>query len=278
MKYFSIALIAMALLSSSAFAADKESAYERVLRTGVLRCGYIAYPPHLIVDPATGTISGISHDIIEEAAQVLGFKVEWAEELGWATTVEAMRSGRVDAICTSYWQNPVEGKYVGFTVPTFYSAVGAYVKADNKTIKANLSNVNDPAIKISASDGAISFFTAQQDFPKAMVISHPNMTDETQMLMDVDSGKADITFCETYLGEKFIKANPGSLKNLVPDHPVRLFGNTFAVPMDDYKFKSMLDSALIPMIQGGRIEKILVQYEEFPGGMYRVAKPFEMPH
>ena len=68
MKYFSIALIAMALLSSSAFAADKESAYERVLRTGVLRCGYIAYPPHLIVDPATGTISGISHDIIEEAA------------------------------------------------------------------------------------------------------------------------------------------------------------------------------------------------------------------
>ena len=140
---------------------------------------------------------------------MLGFKVEWAEELGWATTVEAMRSGRVDAICTSYWQNPVEGKYVGFTVPTFYSAVGAYVKA---VINDQAINVGDPAIKISAaSDGAISFSLPAR-FPKAMVISHPNMTDETQMLMDVDSGKADITFCETYWARNLSRPTLDHLK------------------------------------------------------------------
>lgn len=261
-----------------AYAADdaKESAYDRVLRTGVIRCGYINYPPHVIVDPATKVMSGISHDIIEEAARVLGLKVEWTEEVGWANTVETLRTGRVDAICTSFWQNPVEGKYVGFTIPMFYSAVGAYVKADNKFLKSDLSNVNDSAVRISASDGAISFFIAQQDYPKATVVSLPNMTDETQMLMEVDSGKADITFIETYLGEKFIKANPGSLKNLTPQKPVRLFGDTFAIPMDDVKFKSMIDSALIPMIEGGTVDKIIKKYEEVPNGILRVAAPYKI--
>ncbi len=276
MKFF---LTLCALLSPfSAYAADtaKESTYDRVLRTGVIRCGYINYPPHLIVDPATKAISGISHDIIEEAARVLGLKVEWAEEVGWANTVETLRTGRVDAICTSFWQNPVEGKYVGFTVPTYYSAVGAYVKADNKTLKADLSNINDPAVRISASDGAISFFIAQQDYPKATVVSLPNMTDETQMLMEVDSGKADITFIETYLGEKFIKANAGSLKNLTPQKSVRIFGDTFAIPMGDTALKSMLDSALIPMIEGGTVDRIIKEYEEVPNGILRVAAPYKI--
>lgn len=277
MKLLTALAVLLILVPLTTYAADaaKESTYDRVLRTGVIRCGYINYPPHLIVDPATKVMSGISHDIIEEAARVLGLKVEWTEEVGWANTVETLRSGRVDAICTSFWQNPVEGKYVGFTVPMFYSAVGAYVKADNKNLKSDLSNVNDLAVKISASDGAISFFIAQQDFPKATVVSLPNMTDETQMLMEVDSGKADITFIETYLGEKFIKANPGSLKNLNPQNPVRLFGDTFAIPMGDVAFKSMLDSALIPMIEGGTVDRIIKKYEEVPNGILRISQPYQ---
>ncbi|HOO50710.1 MAG TPA: transporter substrate-binding domain-containing protein [Alphaproteobacteria bacterium] len=258
------------------FAEGQDSTYDRVLKSETIRCGYINYPPHFIIDPVSGKKSGISYDIMEEAARVLGLKVEWAEELGWGNTVEALNSKRVDAVCTSFWQNPVEGKYVFFTEPMFYSAVGAYVDAENTQINSDLSNVNDPSVRVSASDGAISFYVAQQDFPKATILSLPNMTDETQMLMEVDAGKADIAFIETYLGEKFIKANPKSLKNLVPNNPVRLFGNTFALPMDDVRFKSMLDSALVPMIQGGLVDRIISKYEEVPGGIYRVAQPFEV--
>jgi ABC-type amino acid transport substrate-binding protein len=45
--------------------------------------------------------------------------------------------------------------------------------------------------------------------------------------------------------------------------------------MDDYKFKTMLDSALVQMLYGGRVDKIIKKYEEVPGGIYRVAKPYE---
>lgn len=264
-------------LPMNAYAEDaaKESTYDRVLRTGIIRCGYVNYPPYLIVDPAAKVMSGIAYDIAEELARVLNLKIEWTEEVGWANTVEALRSRRVDAICTSFWQNPVEGKYLGFTVPMFYSPVGAYVKADNTTLKRDLSNVNDPAVRVSASDGALSFFIAQRDYPKATILSLPNMTDETQMLMEVASRKADITFIETYLGEKFIKKNRGTLKNLTPDKPVRLFGNTFPIPMGDVAFKSMLDSALIPMIEGGIVDRIIKKYEEVPNEILRVAPPYQ---
>jgi len=263
-------------IMAQAASKPKESSYDRVLRTQTIRCAYINYPPHFIVDAATKKMSGISYDIMAEAARVLGLKIDWVEEVGWANTVEEIRSDRADAICTSFWQNPVEGKYLGFTTPLFYSAVGAYVRSDNNNLRKDLSNINDPKVRISASDGSISFFTAQQDYPKATTLSLPNMTDETQMLMEVNAGKADITFIETYLGEKFIKANPKSLKNLASDHPVRLFGNTFAIPIEDVKFKSMLDSALIPMIQGGVVDKIITKYEEVPNGMLRVAKPYDL--
>jgi ABC-type amino acid transport substrate-binding protein len=157
----------------------------------------------------------------------------------------------------------------------FYSAVGAYVREDEARIKPDLSNLDDKAFKISGSDGAVASTVAQQDFHHATLLSLPNMTDETQMLLEVAGRKADISFIETYLGEKFIKANPGALRNLVPDNPVRLFGNTFAVPMGDVKFKSMLDSALVQMLYGGRVDKIIKKYEEVPGGIYRVARPYE---
>lgn len=263
------------LLPFQAFAETSgQSAYNRVLASETLRCGYINYPPHIIVDPATKTITGIAHDIVEEMAALLGLKVVWAEELGWGNTVEAMRAGRVDAICNSFWQNPVEGKYVGFTVPLFYSAVGAYVRADETRIKPDLSNLNDPQFRISGSDGAVASTTARQDFPLATLISLPNLTEETQMLQEVAADKADITFIETAVGEKFLKANPGTLKNLAPSRPVRLFGNTFALPIHDAALKSMLDSALMQMLQGGRVEKILNRYEETPGTMLRVAPPY----
>ena len=44
----------------------KESTYERVIRTGEIRCAYAVYEPPLIKDPNTGKLSGIFYDVMEE--------------------------------------------------------------------------------------------------------------------------------------------------------------------------------------------------------------------
>jgi ABC-type amino acid transport substrate-binding protein len=251
-----------------------ESAYERVMRTGILRCGYINYPPHFIIDPNTSKKSGIMHDIIEEAARLLKIKVEWVEELGWGNTVTAIQSHRIDAVCTSFWQNPVEGKYLSFSMPLFYSGVTPYVQSDDDRF-ADLSLLNDPAISISATDGNMAFLIAQQDYPKAKILSLPNMSEETNQLLNVAMGKADVTFIETYLGEEYRQNNPNKLKPLFLSHPIRLFGNTVALPLNDVPLKSMLDSAFVQMLYGGSIDRIIKKYEEVPNAIFRVAKPYQ---
>ncbi len=258
-------------------APSQETTYDRVLRTGVLRCGYINYPPHFIIDPTTGQKSGISFDLMNEAARLLSLKVEWVEELGWGNTVTALQSSRVDAICTSFWQNPVEGRYLGFTMPLFYSAVGAYVRATDTRFDTDLTRLNAKDVRISVGDGNIAALIAQQTFPRATLISLPNMTDETMQLEEVKSGKADVTFIETQLGETYAQKNEGAVRNLVPAQPLRVFGNTFALPIHDTALKSMLDSALVQLLNGGFVEQTLQKYETVTGGIYRTAKPYRMP-
>lgn len=256
-------------------AAHKESVYDRVLRTKTLRCGYINYPPHLIVDANSKKMSGITYDIMEEAARLLDIKIDWAAETGWATTVSDIQSGKVDAICTSFWQNPVEGRYLSFSIPLFYSGVGAYARADDERFGTDMSTVNKPDVTLATADGAIAALIAGQDYPQAKTHALPNMTDETLLLMDVMTGKADVTFIETYVGEKFNKQNGYALRQLDPQNPLRIFGNTIALPPNEAQLKTMLDSAFVQMLYGGTIDKILKKYEEVPNGIYRVAKPYQ---
>ena len=72
------------LLTTPAFA-EKESVYDRVMRTGVIECGYFVEPPFTIRNEATGEFSGIAVDLIELIARDLNLKVEWKEQISFAT-------------------------------------------------------------------------------------------------------------------------------------------------------------------------------------------------
>jgi len=68
----------LVLMPFLALAADKEkeSAFDRVMRTKTLRCGYTIYPPFFSKDPNTGEFSGLFHDFTEQIGKELGIKIE----------------------------------------------------------------------------------------------------------------------------------------------------------------------------------------------------------
>src|ERR1700733_12800080 len=76
--------------------APKESTYDRIKRTGTIRCGYTTWNPLFYIDPKTNEKTGIFHDIMEEAGARLGVKIVWQEEIGWASITESGRNGSVD--------------------------------------------------------------------------------------------------------------------------------------------------------------------------------------
>lgn len=86
------------------------STYDRVISTGTIRCGYIPYPPGSFKDPNTGKLTGVFVETMEEAARRLDLKVQWTEEVGWATMIEGLQTNRYDMVCTPVWENATRGR------------------------------------------------------------------------------------------------------------------------------------------------------------------------
>jgi len=248
----------------------------KVLDKGEIRVGYVVYPPGMIKDANTGELSGIFHDALEEAGKNLGLKINWVEEVGWGTMIEGLNAGRYDMIGSPVWPNSSRAKNVDFTIPLNYSAVGVYTRSGDNRF-ADLTRINNGNITIATIDGEMSSFIAKATFPNAKVISLPQDSQVSQLLLNVRTGKADVTFVETAIAEEFLAQNPGSVQNIVPNNPVRSFGNTMLVPKNQDGFKSMINSALEELFNSGTVDVLIDKYEKYPGSFYRATKPYALP-
>ena len=252
-----------------------ESAYERVLRTGTLRCGYADFPPHLFIkDPNTGKFSGIFVDVMDAVAGKLNLKVEWTENTGWAGLVESLRTHRVDAFCAGKWRDAARGRYIAYGAPLFYMAVYPYVRANDHRFDHDLSLVDEPKVKISALDGEMSDLIAKQHFPKAQEVAVPQMGQMTDIFTNVIDKKADIVFNDSSIAAEFIKANPGKLRP-AQANPYQVFPTSLAVDVHEQQLLAVLDSALSEMQNTGAIDEIISKYSMDPTVFLHVAKPYQ---
>ncbi len=249
------------------------SAFERLMERGVLRCAYLPYSIQFRKDPNTGKLSGVFHDLTEELGRKLGLRVEWIEGDSWATMFEGFKHDRYDLFATGIWESPNRARVADFTMPVYFDQVCAYVRADRRGLN-RLEELDSPDVKIATLDGATAALLAREHFPRARTLSLPSTVDIAQLLMEVSSGKADVTFAGREEAETFIRRNPGSLKRLT-DKPVRCFANVIALPQNNFALKSMLDAALRTLHSAGTIERLLQAYEESPEANLRLALPYQ---
>jgi len=267
-------IIALMSLPFPALADNKyTSAYDRVMKTQTLRCGYSLYSPYFQKDINTEEFSGIFYDLTEELAKNAGLKVEWTEEVAFDDVFTGLNARRYDALCSSFWPNAIRAKVGSFTIPIAYSFVTAWVRIDEERFK-NLSQINVPETRIAIIDGAMESLIAQTDFPLATRVSSPGLTPFTDNFLKITSKKADVTFVEPSLIKEYIAANPNTLKQLSPI-PLRVFGNTIVIAKGEIELKELLDVGLNELLYSGRVEAILQKYEKYPGSFLRVAKPYE---
>lgn len=110
-------------------AAQKESVYDRVLASGTIRCGYATWPPYMMKDPNTGTLSGINYDVMELIGKELNLKIDWVEEVPWGSVYANLNANRMDVMCATIWDDGERVKQFTLSDPQFYSALYAYVRA-----------------------------------------------------------------------------------------------------------------------------------------------------
>lgn len=258
-------------------APSSKGTLEKVLSSGVIRCGYIVQPPNFLKDPQTKKISGPFPEVLEKAAAILGLKVEWTEEVAWGTMIEGLQAGRYDMIGSPVWPTGQRLRVADFTDPIDYNGVEIYVRADDSRFDANSAMLNDSKFSIATMDGEAAASIAKEDFPQAKTVSLPQMSDLSQLMLTVADGKADATFVDSIIAKQFIAKNPGKIKPLRPGFPIRLFANDMMLKQSDDAFRRALDGAISELQNNGVVDKIVSKYEPFPGAYYRVARPFQEP-
>ncbi len=252
----------------------KESAYERVMRTGTIRCGYFLFPPLAVKDPNTNILSGITVDIFNKMGANMGLKVDWVEEVSFAGLVPGLQTNRYDVICTPMWPTSARAREVEFSEPEFYAALGVWVRADDHRFDNAIESINSPDITITGVDGQIEQTVRDEQFPRAKMMSMPGGTDFTQQMMNIVTGKADVTFVDKAAGELFEQAHPGQIRNIAANSPLRVFPFSIAVAGGEIRFKNMLDVAVHELNHTGYIERKLKEYD--PKGLFLpVAKPYK---
>lgn len=248
-----------------------------IFSRGTLRVGYVSYPPGCIKDPNTGELSGVFVDVLEEAAENLGLKVEWTEEVGWGTMIEGLKADRYDLIGSPVWANSTRASKVDFTHPLFYSGIGAYVRSNDARFDESLNGIDSKDLRIATIDGEMSDIIASQDFQNAEKVSLPQLSDNSQLLLNVVDGKADVAFVEPYIAGLFLKSHPGSLKNITFDQPLRVFPNCMMLRQENIALRRALDVAIMELINVGRVNELLEKYAGGESYFYPTVKSYTVP-
>lgn len=252
----------------------KTSGLQTILDRGVIRAGYVSNPPSCTIDPNTGKVSGIFVDAIETIAEKAKLKVDWTEEVGFGSMIEGLNANRYDMVPCAIWPTTERARHAAFTQPLFYSGVGVYVRADDTRFDGNLEAINSSSVKIATIDGEMAAAIAKTDFPKAQQVSLPQLSEIATMLLNVKEGKADVTFVEKFFAHEFLKNNPGSLKNITADRPVRIFSNTILVRRGQNDLLDFLNTSMKEITNLGIVNQLLRKYEPTPGTFYALAPPY----
>lgn len=257
-------------------ASSTGAVYDRIMESETIRACYLSYPPACMKDTTSGKLSGTFVEVLEKVAENCGLKVEWTEEVGWGDHIAGLEANRYDIVGSPVWANPTRGKLTTLSKPVYYSGIGIYVRSDDDRFDSDFSKINSKDVKIVTVDGETADLIARTDYPNAERVTLPQLTDISRMFLDVTTKKADVLFAEPYYAYKFLKDNPGSIKNIAADKPIRLLGNCYMFRKGESQLEEMLDTAIEDLQNSGFVDKVIEKYEPAPNTFYRVANPYQV--
>ena len=241
-------------------ASHVETAYERVMRTGTLRCGYGLWEVGVMRDPNTGQFSGIVYDVMQEVGKSLNVKVDYALEMPWDSIGAALKSGKIDAHCAGIWATPARGRVMAFSEPLFFSPTVAFARADDGRFDNNLGRIDQPDVTVALSDDDITTEIYNNDYSHAKKFDLPALAPPEEMLLAVFNHKADVAFNSPSRLRSFEKGYPGKIKIIPSARPPRIFPDTISVDIGEQELLHVLNTAIDQAIDSGTVDKIVSKY------------------
>jgi len=254
----------------------KESAHDRVMRTNTLRCGYAETGTYLYTNFQENELDGFIVDIIEAMAKKMGVSVDWTAEVGYADFAEGLKTGRYDAFCGAMTMTAERSRQATYTIPYIHGVYYIYKRADDNKKYQSLEDINKPDITYAAIDGEVFQRFSQELLPDAKAYTLPNMTNGSQLFVDLSYGKADVLIQDGTTKLDFDKSHPGKIVRALPE-PVKYANTGFAVAQNEFELVETMNVALRNMIVSGEIDKILNDHGLTDEIIFRAATPYRKP-
>ncbi|MGE4351487.1 MAG: substrate-binding periplasmic protein, partial [Bdellovibrionales bacterium] len=248
-----------------------ETAYDRVLRTNTLRCGYWVSPPSTIFNPKTNKVEGFAIDVVEEMARRLSLKVEWTEEVSFGTQLAGLETNRYDAACTGAFITAGRSRNAEWTTPFVYNGFVEVVRADDDRFENDTSRANAADVTITIMDGDVTAEIAKNNFPLSRKLSLTQNGTYADAYLNITGHKADLLFDLPGRVAAYIKNNGPKVKIVGADKPVLVSAWSIPVKAGEHKLSGMLSGAITEMLYDGSIERLAKPYEDTKG--YYFFKP-----
>jgi lysine/arginine/ornithine transport system substrate-binding protein len=239
-----------------------QTAFDRIIKTNTIRCGYAVATPWFMADPNTKKLSGVGYDVTNAVAAKMGVKVDWVEETGWGIAEQGLTAGRYDMLCGSVCIDPHRARAATFSTPFLHIPILAVVRAnDPKFTNATLDDLNKPDVRFGVKNGHVFEYTANERFPKGEKIYANDLSDDTEFFLMLSSNKIDVAFSGQETVDLYLKKHPGSIRSL--PQAARYCNGAFMLPLGDIKLKLMVDNAIGEINSSSQIQNILTKYMKF---------------
>jgi len=258
----------------------RETAYDRVMRTGTLRCGYGTWEPGVYKDLETGQMAGLFVELTNAIGTLSGLKIEWAGETDWGQIAEAIRSGKIDAFCSGMANDASRGKVLAFSNPVSYWTFDVLVRADDARFTEGdtvaIADLNNSAYATAYTEGDVLETIAKNEFPQVKGVPLPPLGTPADNIMNLVTRKTDFVVFPKIMFQNYEKKEPRKLRHLKVNPPLRVYGNVIAVGIDDLKLQQVLNAGINELVNSGMYRQIMNKYDaEYPGAFLPVGAGYE---
>lgn len=251
---------------ASSVSGHVETTYERVLRTGVIRCGYFLWPPLVMRDANTNEFSGANYEVMNGIANSMGLKVDWVAEIAPSDIVSSLQTKKIDAYCLGIYETPARALVLDFVGPQGYTPIYPYVRADEARIK-KLADIDTPAVTISTLEGEGASVLTHSVMKKAKYFEIPPSGSTADMYMNVVNKKADVVMSDPQTVITFLETNPGVLKQAMNEN-IGVFPFSFGIEKGDMKLFTALNQSFRIMVSTGEVDRIYQKYKISPKDIF----------
>ncbi|MFZ2620308.1 MAG: transporter substrate-binding domain-containing protein [Alphaproteobacteria bacterium] len=256
--------------SPTATVVKEETALQRILRTGTIRCGYNDWQPFFAKNPNTGVPEGFMVDVMNAIAAHAKLNVEWVAPIDWGNIPADLAAGKADTFCAAVYANTVRAKGMLFTQAIGHQSLQPFVRAtDNRFTGTPDEAFNHAEIRVIGWEGTPTLEQAKGRFPNISTVVMPLNADTSQAYLSVQQNKADVFFSSMADAKGFMDNNPNTLKRLPKEYYLGTQDLGLNAALGEHDLISFYNTALQELRNDGTLDKLYQKYAaQVPDFMY----------